>query len=205
MIANCDMLIAQSSSAIFTALVLGKEVFSYLDQSLLKELLPVQNSGSSSVRIAEVCRQVIFSAQPSFKWDRSMSRRLQRKWDRKGCIQIFDGGVSQIKYEKELPHAEPRRKPISYCFEQNTGSRYVDGSLILTAQVSNLFGLIFCRRFFRVFRVVRDPVFALDLFFTRNSLVKLKNNSTTKYTKYTKLFFSFHAFFFLFKKSDSQK
>jgi hypothetical protein len=81
MIANCDMLIAQSSSAIFTALVLGKEVYSYLDQSLLKELLPVQNSGSSSVRIAEVCRQVIFSAQPSFKWDRSMSRRLQRKWE----------------------------------------------------------------------------------------------------------------------------
>ena len=81
MIANCDMLIAQSSSAIFTALVLGKEVYSYLDQNQLKELLPVQNSGSSSVRIAEVCRQVIFSAQPSFKWNRSMSRRLQQKWE----------------------------------------------------------------------------------------------------------------------------
>jgi hypothetical protein len=34
-------------------------------------------------------------------------------------------------------------------------------------------------RFFRVFRVVRGPVFALDLFFTRNSLGKLKNHSTT--------------------------
>ena len=58
MIANCDVLIAQTSSVVFTGLALGKEVHSYLDQEVLKKLLPLQNGGKSLERIAEVCRQL---------------------------------------------------------------------------------------------------------------------------------------------------
>jgi hypothetical protein len=81
MIANCDVLIAQNSSAIYTALALGKEVYSYLDQATLKKLLPVQNGGKSAERIAEVCRQLIYTPLSEVKWSKSKSRRLQRKWE----------------------------------------------------------------------------------------------------------------------------
>ncbi|MGB4595641.1 MAG: hypothetical protein WBI14_07015 [Anaerolineaceae bacterium] len=53
MIANCDVLIAQTSSAIFTGLALGKEVHSYLNQAEMRKLLPVQNGGTSHLRIAD--------------------------------------------------------------------------------------------------------------------------------------------------------
>ena len=81
MIANSKMLIAQSSSVIFTALVLGKEVYSYLDHNMLQQLLPLQNNGKSDERIADVCRQLIYSPQPNPKWNRAISGKLQKKWE----------------------------------------------------------------------------------------------------------------------------
>lgn len=59
MIANCDMLIAQNTSAIFTALALGKPIHCDLDLSTLRRLMPIQNGGRSAERIAEVCRQLL--------------------------------------------------------------------------------------------------------------------------------------------------
>lgn len=59
MIANSEMLIAQNTSAIFTALVLGKPIHCDLDLATLKRLLPIQNGGRSAERIAEVCRQLL--------------------------------------------------------------------------------------------------------------------------------------------------
>ena len=64
MIANCDLLVAQNSSAIFTAYTLGKEVYSYLDENRTKALLPLQNRGTSHLRIAEVARKLLQTPLP---------------------------------------------------------------------------------------------------------------------------------------------
>jgi hypothetical protein len=59
MIANCDVFICQTTSAVFTGLALGKEVYSYLDLDELRELLPIQNGGKSAENIAQVCEQFL--------------------------------------------------------------------------------------------------------------------------------------------------
>lgn len=64
MIANCDILIAQNTSAIFTAAVLGKKIISSIPDRTIRQLLPWQNEGSSAVRIAEVCRK-LFNTPPT--------------------------------------------------------------------------------------------------------------------------------------------
>jgi hypothetical protein len=80
MIANCDILIAQSSSVIYTGLALGKEVHSSLDHARLRELLPIQNGGKSAERIADICRQLLL--MPLIKEQRKAGRaRLIPKWE----------------------------------------------------------------------------------------------------------------------------
>ena len=74
MIANCDVLIAQNSSVVYTGLALGKEVYSYLDDEMLKKLLPIQNGGKSAERIAEVCRQLVNTPLAKVKWNGSKNR-----------------------------------------------------------------------------------------------------------------------------------
>jgi hypothetical protein len=86
MIANCDVLVAQNSSVIYTALALGKEVHSYLDQDSLKRLTPIQNGGRSMERIAEVCRHLIYTPLPNIKWSKSKSQQFQRKWKTSSAI-----------------------------------------------------------------------------------------------------------------------
>ncbi len=81
MIANCDLLIAQNSSVVYTALALGKEVYSSLDHETLKKLLPVQNGGKSAERIADVCRQLVYTPLVDLKWQDIKGRRMQRKWN----------------------------------------------------------------------------------------------------------------------------
>ncbi|MEA4812429.1 MAG: hypothetical protein VB108_07670 [Anaerolineaceae bacterium] len=61
MIANSAMLIAQNSSAIFTALALGKQVYSDLDEEAMLKLLPLQNGGNSARLIAEQCHRLLAS------------------------------------------------------------------------------------------------------------------------------------------------
>ncbi len=80
MIANCDVLIAQNSSVIYTALALGKEVHSYLHLETLRKLLPIQNGGQSAKRIAEICRQLVYT--PLAELNRSGFRiRLRKTWE----------------------------------------------------------------------------------------------------------------------------
>lgn len=62
MIANCDVLITQYSSVAFIGLALGKEVHSYLDVAELRQLLPIQNGGTSHRQIAAVCRRLLEAA-----------------------------------------------------------------------------------------------------------------------------------------------
>jgi hypothetical protein len=59
MIANCDVLVTQTSSVTFIGLALGKEVHSDLDLQQLHRLLPIQNEGTSAARIAELCQQML--------------------------------------------------------------------------------------------------------------------------------------------------
>jgi hypothetical protein len=80
MIANCNVLIAQNSSVIYTALALGKEVHSYLPLETLRKLIPVQNGGQSAKRIAEICRQVVYT--PLAELNRGRFKiRLRKKWE----------------------------------------------------------------------------------------------------------------------------
>ncbi len=61
MVANCDKLITRYSSVVYVGLALGKEVFSDFDLSELKELVPLQNDGTSSETIAEIGRGLMLS------------------------------------------------------------------------------------------------------------------------------------------------
>lgn len=59
MVVNCDVLITQYSSVVFTGMALGKEVYSFFDLDELNGLLPVQNGGSSAKHIAGLCRALL--------------------------------------------------------------------------------------------------------------------------------------------------
>lgn len=59
MIANCDALICQYSTVVYTGIALGKEVHSYFDLDMLKRLAPMQNGGESGRNIARVCRHIL--------------------------------------------------------------------------------------------------------------------------------------------------
>ncbi len=59
MIANCQALITQHSTCTFVGLALGKEVYSDLDINELRQLMPIQNNGSSARRIGNICRRVL--------------------------------------------------------------------------------------------------------------------------------------------------
>ncbi len=59
MIANCDVLITQYSTVTFVGLLLGKDVYSYLDVEALRRLLPIQNGGKSAQRIAAICQDLL--------------------------------------------------------------------------------------------------------------------------------------------------
>ncbi|MCX8026339.1 MAG: hypothetical protein N3A62_00595 [Thermodesulfovibrionales bacterium] len=59
MVANCQVLITQYSSLVFTGLALNKEVYSYFDVERLKEMTPIQNGGTSAKNIAEVCKEYL--------------------------------------------------------------------------------------------------------------------------------------------------
>ena len=59
MIASCQVLITQRSTCTFVGVALGKEVFTDLDISLLRHLMPIQNNGTSALRIGNICRRVL--------------------------------------------------------------------------------------------------------------------------------------------------
>lgn len=59
MIANCDELITQYSTVVYTGIALGKKVYSYFDVEKLKKMAPIQNGGISAENIAGICRRYI--------------------------------------------------------------------------------------------------------------------------------------------------
>jgi hypothetical protein len=59
MIANCDVLVTQFSTVVYTGLALGKECHSYFDLEHLKRLVPLQNGGTSAGNIARICEGIL--------------------------------------------------------------------------------------------------------------------------------------------------
>lgn len=59
MIANCEELITQYSTVVYTGIALGKKVHSYFDVDELHKLAPIQNGGTSARNIANVCRNFL--------------------------------------------------------------------------------------------------------------------------------------------------
>ena len=59
MIANCEALVCQYSTVVYTGIALGKEVHSYFDLDMLTQMAPMQNGGVSGHNIARVCRHIL--------------------------------------------------------------------------------------------------------------------------------------------------
>lgn len=59
MIANCDALVTKFSTVLMVALALDKPVYSDLSQEELVKLKPIQNGGTSALRIADICREYL--------------------------------------------------------------------------------------------------------------------------------------------------
>jgi hypothetical protein len=74
MIANCDELITQYSTVVYTGIALGKKVHSYFDVDELRRLAPIQNGGGSAARIAAICRRYIEykGTKEDFLWTLSL-------------------------------------------------------------------------------------------------------------------------------------
>ncbi|MEG8947685.1 hypothetical protein [Rosettibacter firmus] len=67
MIANCDVLITKYSSVVYIGLALGKEVYSSFDINVLKQLMPIQNNGTSAERIARIGIHLLESSNYSLE------------------------------------------------------------------------------------------------------------------------------------------
>ena len=52
-------LITEHSTCTFVGLALGKEVHTELDINQLRQLMPIQNGGTSARRIGNICRRVL--------------------------------------------------------------------------------------------------------------------------------------------------
>ncbi|RPI68590.1 MAG: hypothetical protein EHM43_04405 [Ignavibacteriae bacterium] len=59
MIAHCDTLVTRFSSCVYIGIALGKTVYSDFPIDHLKSMCPIQNGGTSALRIAEVAMQVM--------------------------------------------------------------------------------------------------------------------------------------------------
>jgi len=81
MIANAAVVITQQSTCTFVAEALGKELYTNLDVDELKRLMPIQNGGISSERIANICRRLLHTPMPVLEQVRR-GLRTRPKWEK---------------------------------------------------------------------------------------------------------------------------
>ena len=81
LIANCRVLITQRSTCTFVGVALGKEVHSDLDLNQLRRLMPIQNNGTSALRISNICRRVLNTPMSQLEPVRAGFRSRPR-WER---------------------------------------------------------------------------------------------------------------------------
>ena len=95
MIANSDVLITKYSSVVYVGLALGKEVYSDFDVNKLKDMVPIQNEGQSSQRIAEIGKTILAE-----KYSVNKSNELETNsspWSIKKFLTTLFGGFNEIK------------------------------------------------------------------------------------------------------------
>jgi hypothetical protein len=81
MIANASTVITQQSTCTFVAVALGKETFTNLNIDHLKSLMPMQNRGTSSQRIAVIAKRVLHTPMPVLQQIRR-GVRARPKWEK---------------------------------------------------------------------------------------------------------------------------
>ncbi len=81
MIANASTVITQQSTCTFVAVALGKQVFTNLDVDELNSLMPIQNNGTSSKRIANIVKRVLHTPMPVLQQIRR-GVRTRPKWEK---------------------------------------------------------------------------------------------------------------------------
>jgi hypothetical protein len=81
MIANASTVITQQSSCTFVAVGLGKEVYTYLDMDELNQLMPIQNNGTSSQRIAGIAKRLLHTPMPVLQQIRR-GHRARPSWEK---------------------------------------------------------------------------------------------------------------------------
>jgi len=64
MIANCDEMVTELSSVVYTGLALGKKISADFDLESLRKLLPIQNGGASAQNIASICEELLEQPKP---------------------------------------------------------------------------------------------------------------------------------------------
>jgi len=80
MIANASAVITQQSTCTFVAVALQKEVYTYLNVNELRRLMPIQNSGSSALRIANLSKRLLHTPMRILSQVRRGVRR-RPKWE----------------------------------------------------------------------------------------------------------------------------
>jgi hypothetical protein len=80
MIANAAVVITQQSTCTFVAMGLGKETHTYLDQTELRKLMPIQNQGRSALRIAGTASRLLHTPMPVLQQVRAGQRNRPR-WE----------------------------------------------------------------------------------------------------------------------------
>lgn len=83
MILNAETVITQWSSCTFVAMALGKEVYSDLESNELRNLMPIQNSGTSAQKIKQVCQQIINTPMPLIE-QRRQALKPRNLWQNLG-------------------------------------------------------------------------------------------------------------------------
>lgn len=79
MIANCEELITQYSTVVYTGIALGKKVHSYFDLDELQEKLPIQNGGTSAQTIAQLCEAFLNFEGPKNEFSQILPSLLPDK------------------------------------------------------------------------------------------------------------------------------
>jgi hypothetical protein len=80
---NAETVITQWSSCTFVAMAMGKEVYSDLETNELKKLMPIQNGGTSALKIAQVCQQIMNTPMPLIE-QRREKLRSHNLWENLG-------------------------------------------------------------------------------------------------------------------------
>ena len=80
MIANASVVITQQSTCTFVAIALGKEVYTNLDVTELRHLIPIQNGGMAAQKISEISRRLLYTPMPVLEQIRK-GYRTRPKWE----------------------------------------------------------------------------------------------------------------------------